>query len=182
MKKKQKKETKKWDMSKVSKDKTDIADDAHDRAIKKLDALKEFEKLDEYNPLEQAMMFDTVKKHPPKPGFLEVKADIAETNDGNIVVVTESKQEGNKIKKIIYSRFHVLDLFSYLQAHIAKCPMYVAPMIYDMGQKLINEEKLAFKPETRKELFNWWWLVFLALVGIPAGFLAFTLIGSMLGG
>lgn len=174
------KEMKKWDMSKVSKE-TDVVDE-HDKIAKKLDSLKEFEKLDEYNPLEQAMMFDTVKKHPPKPGFMEVKTDIAETEDGNIVVVSESKQEGNKIKRIIHSRFHVIDLFSYLQANIAKCPMYVAPMIYDMGQKLIAEEKAAFKPEKYKEAFNWWWLVFLALIGIPAGFLAFTLIGSMLGG
>lgn len=126
--------------------------------------VKKVANLDPTNPLEQQMKYKTIKSNPPESGFMEVRCYEGKTDDGEPVVVSESTQDDGKIKKVRHSPFFVVDLNKLLMADITACPSSVGPMLIDMGQRLVELKKDAFKPEKREKEFNWWWIVFLLLL------------------
>ena len=135
----------------------------HDKVVDKLDAM-DMRKLDEDNPMEQAKKFDIVKDNPPKPGFMKV--DLVKTDEDPPKIFSVSKDENGKEKRIQEDVFFTVDLYSAIQANIAKCPSNVVPMLIDQAQQLVMNEKKEFRPEKRTSEFNWWWIV-LGLMMIP---------------
>jgi len=100
--------------------------------------------------MEQAKKFDIVRENPPKPGFMKV--DLVEKKDDNDIPYVESvsiDQDG-KEKRIREDPFFTIDLYSAVQANIAKCPSNVGPMLLDQQAQLVMNEKKEFKPEKRK--------------------------------
>ena len=135
----------------------------HKEIAEKLDAM-DMRKLDEDNPLEQAKKFDIVKNNPPKPEFMKV--DLVKTHEDPPKIYSISKNEDGKEKRIQESPFFTIDLYSAIQANIAKCPSNVVPMLIDQAQQLVMNEKKEFRPEKRTSEFNWWWIV-LGLMMLP---------------
>lgn len=135
----------------------------HEEIAKTLDEM-DIRKLDEDNPLEQAKKFDRVKENPPKPGYMKV--DVVKTDEDPPQLYSISTDKKGKEKRIRESPFFTIDLYSAVQANIAKCPSNVVPMLIDQAQQLVMNEKKEFKPEKRTSEFNWWWIV-LALMMLP---------------
>lgn len=133
----------------------------HDTAIKKLDETPDTKKWDESNPLERAKKFQEVKANPPKPGYMEVKVFEGTDDNGNPIVISKSKD-----KEIKHDPFFTIDLNTLITADVAACPSNVVPMLIDQAVQLVMNEKKTFKPEKRKEMFNYWWVV-MALLMIP---------------
>lgn len=134
----------------------------HDDIADSIDSLDFYRKLDENNPLERASKFDMIKKNMPISGYMEVKC----SDSGDIVhtTISESIKEDGTIKKIEHSPFLVVDLYSAINANIAQCPMNVVPMLIDQAQQMVELEKKTFKPEKRKDEFNWWWLIVIGII------------------
>jgi len=135
----------------------------HEDIIKKLDAM-DIRHLEESNPLEQAKKFDIVKENPPEPGFMKV--DLVKTDEDPPQVFSISKNEEGIEKRIKEDVFFTVDLYSAVQANIAKCPSNVVPMLIDQAQQLVMNEKKEFRPEKRGSEFNYWWII-LGLMMIP---------------
>lgn len=135
----------------------------HDTIASKIDKM-DFRKLDENNPFEQAQKFDAIKENPPEPGFMKV--DIVQTDTDPPELFSISKDETGKEKRIKEDIIYTVDLYSAIQANIAKCPSNVVPMLIDQAQQLVMNEKKEYKPEKRTNEFNWWWVI-IALMMLP---------------
>jgi len=147
-------------------------DDIRKRAIAKADELR---KLDEHNPLEQAMKFDEVRKNPPKPGYMKVECFEAEDNDGNKCNMSKSvTPEG--IKWIKDKPFFITDLHSAIEANIAACPSNVGPMILAEGIKLAKLKKDVFRTEKRRDENKMMVILMIAMVTISVGAGAFLIL------
>ena len=145
----------------------------HDRVEdtrKKVDALLGVKRLDEQNPMEQAIKFDLVKQHPPEAGTMKVQMYEKERDGELPTVVSEAIDKTipaheTQIKQDV---FFSIDLNTLIQADVAACPSNVMPMLIDEYVGMALAEKKAYEPEKRKrDEFNWWWLVF-AAIPIPA--------------
>lgn len=159
----------------------ELKEDVYDRAIKKLDSINNIRNLDENNPIEHALKFNEVKKNPPKSGYMEVKCYEGKDENDNPIIISESKQEDGTIKKLYHNPFFTVDLNTAIMANIAQAPMNVVPMLIDQGQQLVMNEKKEYKPEKRKDEFNWWWIVFILLIIIGVIPLIFAVLAPMLG-
>lgn len=135
----------------------------HKDIAEKVDKL-DFRQLDENNPLEQAQKFDKIKENPPEPGFMRV--DVIKTDDDPPQLFSISKDDAGHEKRIREELVFTVDLYSAVQANIAKCPSNVVPMLIDQAQQLVMNEKKEYKPEKRANEFNWWWVI-LGLMMIP---------------
>jgi len=135
----------------------------------KVDKLIDTKQLDESNPLERAKKFEEVKRFPPEPGYMKVELYEGEQN-GEPVVVSKSKGPDGTGDELVYVHdpFMTIDLKTAIDADVAAVPSNTVPMLIDQSVQLAMNEKKTFKPEKRKEEFNWWWLVFglLCLPGV----------------
>jgi len=148
-----------------TKTKSTSSRDAVDRALAKADELR---KLDEHNPLEQAMKFEEIRKNPPKPGFMKVEAYEAEDDNGNACIVSKSETPDG-IKWIKHHPFFITDLHTAISANIAACPSNVGPMLLDQGMKLADLEKGTFKPKKRKDENKMMVILMIAMITISVG-------------
>lgn len=142
-------------------------DDKHDRIVHILDEkynIDTLKKLDEKNPMEQAIKYDAVKSNPPRKGFMKVDVFESTDNDGNPIAVSKSKGFDGKEQEVKHYPIMSVDLNTLIAADIAACPSNVMPMLLDEYQLLAVNEKRKFKPEKRKDEFNWWWIVFFLLM------------------
>jgi len=155
----------------------------HERAVDTLDDLLGMKKLDENNPLERSEKFNMVRKHPVKPGYMEVKGYEVKNKDGDSVVVTVSKRENGSFKIVEHDPFMVVDPYMLFAGNIAQCPMNVVPMLIDQAEQQVELRKDTFikKKEKRGE-FNWWWIVFLILILVGIAPIAFVLLRMFGGG
>lgn len=149
----------KMDLDDKTEDK-DKKESAHDRAVRHLDTIRN---LDENNPQERSIKFNTLKHHMPRQGYMEVKTYEGEDENGEPVIISESKYK-NKVKKLVHSPFFVIDLLKLVEADVASCPMHIMPNLISEYVQVALEEKKVFKPEKRNEGFNWWWIVFFLLM------------------
>ena len=148
-----------------------------EKALKKAD---ELHKLDENNPMERAAKYREIVKNPVKPGFMEVKCTEEKDDEGNVFIVSESKQPDGSTKKIKHSPFFTVDLANAIMANVAACPANVGPMLLDEGMKLVDLKKTAFKPEKRRDDNKMMVVLFICLITISVGAGAY-LIWSMFG-
>ena len=132
--------------------KTGDSVDMHDIIARKVDkfTINTFRNLDKENPLENEKMFNVVKKHMPKPGYMEVTAhEEHDPETGEIFVVSESEHKNDKgetkTKRIRHDPFFRVDLNTAIAANIAQAPMNIVPMIIDKAQDIVWEEKKAFR-------------------------------------
>lgn len=137
---------------------------------------RDLRKLDENNPLEQAMKFNEVKQNPPEPDFMKIEVFHEKDEQGNDVVVSRSEQLDGEKKEFHHQPILEFSPYIGFMANIAKCPMNVGPMLLDQSQNVVYEEKKAFKPEKPHSEFNWWWLVFIGLIALPVVFVIFAFI------
>jgi len=141
----------------------------HDKATKKLDEITKIpdtKKWDESNPLERAKKFQQVKANPPEPGYMKVEVFKETDSNGNPIVVSKSTDDKRTVKEVKHNPIFTIDLNTLITADVAACPSNVVPMLIDQAVQLAMNEKKTFKPEKRKEMFNWWWIV-MALLMIP---------------
>lgn len=135
-----------------------------------IDNLAGIKELDEQNPLEQAIKYRAVKQNPPEPGYMGVKCYKVKDAKGKDIVVSESEitdPDGKKsIQRFKHDPFFTIDLNTAIAADITACPSSTIPMLLDMAQKKVELKKTAFKVKTRREEFNWWWILF-AILLIP---------------
>jgi hypothetical protein len=142
----------------------------HDEIADQLDAM-EIRKLDQTNPMEQARKFDMVRQNPPEPGFMKVTLEKKTDEKGLPYVESVSTNDKGIEKRIREDPFFTIDLYSAVQANIAKCPSNVGPMLLDQQAQLIMNEKKEFKPEKRKNDFS---LITIMLVGM-------SIVGAVIG-
>jgi len=149
----------------------------------KIDKLFRMRELDESNPLERAEKFNMVKRHPVKPGWLEVRCYEIEDNDGNPRVLSVSKQDDGTFKHIELEPFMIVDPYMLYASNIAQCPMNVVPMLIDQAEQQVELRKDTFikKKEKRGE-FSWWWLVVIGLILIGVLPMAYGLFTMFTGG
>lgn len=153
----------------IKSDDKPIVDELRERAKEKADELR---KLDDLNPLEQALEFEEVRKNPAKPGFMRVECFKAIDENGDCCILSKSNTpEG--IKWIKELPFFVTDLHSAIDANIAACPANVGPMILSEGIKLAKLKKDVWKTEKRKDENMATVIMIIILVGISVGALAF---------
>ena len=175
--------------SKKDKKKTVVADKdlVEDKALIERARAKadELRKLDEHNPLEQAMKFDVVRKNPPVPGFMKVECFKAEDNDGNSCIMSKSKipkdimsksDTPDGIKWIKDKPFFITDLHSAIESNIAGCPSNVGPLILAEGIKLAKLKKDVWKTEKRKDENKLMVIMIIAMVTISVGAAAFFIL------
>lgn len=150
--------SKKYDMTSDK----DEEDSVHSRAIKKIDELRQ---LDESNPLERAVKFNMVRKHPPKPDFMKIDVSEGEDENGNRIAVSESKGFKGKVKRIIHPPFMSINLNTLIAADVAACPSNIMPMLIHKYVQVDRDERKIMKPkDKRRDEFNWWWIVFFLLM------------------
>lgn len=151
----------KYDLKKQIKDRPKTVED-------EIDSLTTIKQLDDENPLEQAIKYDMVKRNMPKKDYMKVtkKQVQVRDNEGNKrdFIVTESKQKNGKILRIIQDVIRVVDLNTSILADIARCPSHVGPLLIDNYVKVNLEEKEEFKPEKRREIPIWLYIVLLLLM------------------
>lgn len=160
--------------------------DIHDDIADKIDKMNidQIRNLDQNNPMEHAIKYDMVKHHMPKPDYMKVEVhEEQDDKTGEIYPVSESEHKDEKgnivIKKIRHFPFFVIDLNTAIAANVAQVPMNVVPNLIDMAQDIVWEEKKAYKPEKRKEEFNYWWIIFILLIisgGISMAFMILSLL------
>jgi len=144
---------------KLKKSEIEITKDLDEKHKKVLDEIR---KLDELNPLEQAIKYTAVKRNLPKPGYMKVELHKEKDETGQPLIVSKSKD-----KEIKHGPFYVVDLNVALMANIAACPSNVVPMLIDQAQRLAVDKMKTFKPEKRAKEFNYWWIVFILLIAAP---------------
>ena len=132
------------------------------------DFLDKIQKLDELNPMEQAIKYKAVKRNPPEPGYMQVDVFKVEGEDK---VVSKSTK-----KNLEEDPFFSVDLNTAIMANIAACPSNVIPMLIEQARHLSWEKVKTFKPEKRGFDFNWWWIVFILLVIAPVVVVIFSFI------
>lgn len=151
----------KYDLSGVGKKPDASSVDVHEEVVKKLDSLR---KLDEDNPMERAIKFDAVKHNPPKPGYMKVDVFEGRDEDEDRIAISRSKNEAGEYVYIEHDPIFTIDLNTAIAADVAACPSHVMPQLIDEYVQLAMEEKKEYKPEKRKDEFNWWWIVFFLLM------------------
>jgi len=162
-------------LSKYSIDKDKPLDYSKDELMDDIkDHLDSIRKLDENNPHEQAKKFNEVKQNPPDPDFMKIELFKERDEQGQDVVVSESKQFDGTVKRLRHPPIMEFSPYVGFMANIAKCPMNVGDMLIDQAMNMVYEEKKAFKPEKRQNEFNYWWIVFIALLAIPAVFVVWS--------
>ena len=153
----------------LPKDSSPVQDRVEDTR-KKVDALLGVKRLDEQNPMEQAIKFDLVKQHPPEAGTMKVHM-YEKQRDGELpTVVSEAVDKTVPVHEPLIEQdvFFTIDLNTLIQADVAACPSNVMPMLIDEYVGMALAEKKAYEPEKRKrDEFNWWWIIFI-LMPIPA--------------
>jgi len=155
-------------MNKYSLKGGDTDKDKHDEMTSKIDSLvkpnsiDDIKHLDESNPMERAIKFDKVKRDPPSPGYMKVELFEEEDKNGNRIVISKDT-EGTEIK---HDPIFTVDLKTSIDADITGCPSNVMPMLIDEAVQLAMNEKKEFKPEKRRDEFNYWWLV-MGLLMLP---------------
>lgn len=149
---------------KLKKSENEITKDLDERHKKALDEIR---KLDELNPLEQAIKYTAVKRNLPKSDYMKVEMFEEKDEKGEPLIVSESTQKEGETKKIKHGPFYVVDLNIALMANIAACPSNVVPMLIDQAQRLAVDKMKTFKPEKRVKEFNYWWIVFVILIAAP---------------
>ena len=160
---------------KKDKKKDDVSVDAKtiiERAREKADELR---KLDEHNPLEQAMKFDEVRKNPPEPGYMKVAAYEAEDDDGKRCIMSKSDTPKG-IKWIKEKPFFITDLHSAIESNIAACPSNVGPLILAEGIKLAKLKKDVFRTEKRRDENKLMVILMILMITISVGAGAFMII------
>lgn len=134
----------------------------------KVDSITTIKQLDEENPLERAIEYDMVKRNMPKKDYMKVTKKQVQVRDeeGNKkdFIVTESTQKDGKKLRFIEDMIRVVDLNTSILADIARCPSHVGPLLIDNYVKVNLEEKQEFKPEKRREIPIWLYLVLLLLM------------------
>jgi len=83
-------------------------------------------------------LMDEVKRHPPKPGYDEVKLEPG---------------------------MYAIDLHTLYNAQLSDRPSTVNPMIVDHAVRTALSKKQAYRPEKRVLPFAYWWVIFL-IIGI----------------
>jgi len=134
-----------------------------DEKLPKWDAVDKIRKLDENNPMERAIKFDNVRKNPPQRDYMKV--DLYEKN-GELSSVSHGFDGTSPVKVLDEDRFFSVDLNTCIMADVAACPSNIISMLIDQWVNVAINEKKTFKPEKRKDEFNWWWLV-LGLCMVP---------------
>jgi len=111
--------------------------DVHSRAVERLDKItKDYDKLDEQNPIEQKHKVDIIKKNPPKPGSYDIslyRAEDKETGQNYLVSSTDSPYAKRKV--IIRNPLFSIDFNAAVQGNITKTPGAVVPMLLDMANE-----------------------------------------------
>jgi len=143
-----------------------------DKAIEHADKLR---KLDEHNPLEQAMKFDELRKNPPKKDFMKVECFEREDAKGNKYIESKSTQLDGTEKIIKHHPFFSIDLHDAIMAQVNACPANVGPMLLDQGMKLADLEKHTFKPEKRRDENKMMVILMIVMVTIMVGAGAFAI-------
>jgi hypothetical protein len=158
----------------IDEDKKTSEEDVDD----KVDKLLGLKQLDEDNPMERAIIYDYIKRNPPKPEYMKVSTGEVETDNGNTFVVSHSKTEDVE-KYMVHEPIRVVDLNTSILADISRCPSHVIPQLIDEYVKINVEEKNEFKPEKRKDIPKWGWVILLILF-VPALIIViFFLLGSL---
>ena len=145
----------------------DAGKDNHDELTSKVDSIiepdstEDIKHLDESNPMERAIKFDKVKRDPPGPGYMKVELFEEKDENGNRVFSKDTK--GTEIK---HDPMFTVDLKTSIDADINGCPSNVMPMLIDERVQLAMNEKKEFKPEKRRDEFNYWWIV-MGLLMVP---------------
>jgi len=131
-------------------------------------------KMDEHNPMEQAIKFQEVRKNPPKKGYMKVECYEALDDDGNKWICSKSNGPDG-IKWIKHKPFFVTDLYQAIMSNVATCPANVGPMLIDQGMKQIDLEKKQFKPQKRRDDNKMMALIMIIMVTVMAGAGAFAI-------
>lgn len=155
--------------------------DANDEDVnKKVDKVIN-KKLDAESVEDRVAKIQEIKANPPEEGFMELTLHKAKKKDDDeefLVAKDEDKQvwkdEDDNI--VILEPIQQIDLKKLSDAQFADTESHVVPMLIDMAVKVADDIKRAFKPEIRKEPFNWWWVIFFILMipGIVFLILYFT--------
>jgi len=147
--------------------------DEHDKIAKRIDDIIEHRKGSSSSAEEQARRYEEVLNNPPEPGYDELEYFEAVDDDGNMHTALVDPDDGDTIAKTkdgeedkvhLLEPLLVLDLYTLFSGQLAEASMDVVPMLMDEKVQIEMNERKEYKPEKpKKDLSNWYWVLYVII-------------------
>ncbi len=164
-----------------SKEKPSVSDDEHKKAVEHLDKIMGSSSSSE----EQSRRYEEVLNDPPEKGFNEVEVYKAMDSDDNLCGAIKdpegdaiAKIDGEDVKVTLIEPLIKFDLFELFEGQLSEASIDVVPHLMDEKVQIEMNERKEYKPEkAKKDLSNYYWVLYLVM------FLPMIIIGLLwLGG